>query len=391
MGTRTYDDLPVGVLIADDAIVIRTASASFLRDFSCLAEDVQDRELSELISPRDRRASMLIDRASTQAATEPVDTIAVVEVGEVARLARIVLVRESQQWMVLVECIDNPQNLVLQLFSEHRRWSAALRGSSDGLVFVDEALTITDYNARFVELMQFRSDHGVLLGEELLPGRELATLLAPAAFEPMRVRLDAMWSREGCSDEFMLHGRWLELDARPIYLPSKGLSGHAISLRDATDRHDMEHARAERQRELLRHSEEVIAAQRQAIRALTAPRIPIARGLTVVPLVGALDTQRLSEIVEDLLEGVARDGTRTLVLDITGVPEFDGAAAAGLLSAARSLRLIGVHPILTGVSPRTAQLLASEHVPTHGLEIHGSLEAAIASSMRRSSARPVTS
>ena len=383
MQDHEYDALPVGVLVLNPTLGIYSASAQFLRDFECSPEDLEGCELTELISARDRRATSAIDRSLNRASTTRLDTIAVLEVGARERLTRLSLTRTDEGWTAIVECIDGEHNLVHDLFSGQRRWSAALKGASDGFVFLDEDLQITDYNARFIELMGFRSAHGVLLAEEVLTGHPFVPLLEPEAYAGFRARLHVMWSVDGYHDELELHGRQLELALRPLYLPAKGLSGYGLSLRDISDRYLAERERAEREAEVQRHHAQIIEAQRRAIRSLTAPCIPITPELSVVPLIGQLDAERMFEITEDILEAVVHSSTRTLILDITGVPDLDEASTEALLSASRTLRLVGVGPVLTGVSPRLAQTIVEQGLDHRELEIYASVRDAIASTLQR--------
>ncbi len=386
------DDVHVGIVIADDALEIRAASERFLRDFGCTLADVEGIELTELVAASDRRGLLALDRALSQAAavTRRLDITVVLAVGDVEHLTRILLERRGERWHLLIECIDSSvgvagaQNSIFGLLRDNRRWATVLDGSADSLVFLDAAGRITDFNVRFVDRIKIRSEHGVLLGEAALRGSELLELLANESFAGLRSCLVAMMASQGHVAAIELHGRNFEFDGRPLFMPTQGLTGYAISLRDVTDRHQAEASQLARQREELRHHEAIIAAQQSAIRALSAPRIPIGKKLMVVPFVGDIDRQRMAEITHGLLEGLARAGTRAVILDITGVPHLDEGAVAGLVGASRAMRMIGVRALLTGVSPNTAQLLAACEFSPRDLEVCANLEDAIAILARKS-------
>src|SRR5690606_17214230 len=97
--------------------------------------------------------------------------------------------------------------------------------------------------------------------------------------------------------------------------------------------------------------EATIRAQSAALQELSAPIIPIYSGMLVLPLIGTIDTQRATKIMETLLEGVAERNARVVLLDITGVPIVDTSVAHHLIQAARSVRLLGAEIVLVGIRP----------------------------------------
>lgn len=373
-------EFPLGVLVANEAVELTDASPVFLRDFACAREDIVGLELSDLISPQDRRSTMQLDRALSQADVRRVDLVALLEVGDVARLSRLTMTRDGERWLAVVEPIDRDDNLVFELYNDRRRWSAAIKGSSDGVVFLDRRGTILDYNARFLDLLAFRSEHGVLVGEEALVGAVLHELLADRGLERLRARLAALDANSPL-EPVTVGERTLEPRLQPLLLPGAGVAGYAVMFRDLTDRLRVEQEREQRLRDRLDHQDAVIAAQQRAIRELTAPLIPVSREITIVPFVGPVDGARLGEITGQLLAGITGSGTRVVVIDLTGVPGLDAAGAAGLVRLSAALRLLGVRVVLTGLGPAAAVAL-SETDALRGLDVRGSLQDAITARLR---------
>jgi rsbT co-antagonist protein RsbR len=116
-----------------------------------------------------------------------------------------------------------------------------------------------------------------------------------------------------------------------------------------------EQKRAEAERTALQ--EQVIAAQRAAIRELSTPLMPLADGVIAMPLVGTIDSGRAQQIIETLLEGVSQHQAQSVILDITGVQMVDTQIANALMQAAQAVRLLGADVILTGIRPDVAQTL----------------------------------
>ncbi len=109
--------------------------------------------------------------------------------------------------------------------------------------------------------------------------------------------------------------------------------------------------------ERLALQEQVIDAQRAALREVSTPLIPLADDVVVMPLVGAIDSARAQQIMEVLLEGIAEYQADTVLLDISGVRVVDTQVADALLRAARAVQLLGAQIILTGISADVAQTI----------------------------------
>lgn len=149
----------------------------------------------------------------------------------------------------------------------------------------------------------------------------------------------------------------------------------------AISRDMREQRRAEQERLALQ--EEVIAAQRQALRELSTPLIPLANGIVAMPLIGSIDSARAQEIMETLLQGVADSHATTAIIDITGVPVVDTQVASALIQTAQAVRLLGAQVIVTGIRPEIAQTLVGIGVDLHGIVTHSSLQTGIAYALRQ--------
>jgi anti-anti-sigma regulatory factor len=132
----------------------------------------------------------------------------------------------------------------------------------------------------------------------------------------------------------------------------------------------------EQEREALR--EQVIAAQESAIRELSSPLIPLADGLVVMPLVGAINGGRAAQIMETLLQGIVAQQARIAILDITGVKGVDETVANALLKAAQAANLLGTEVVLTGIGPDVARMLVAIGADLGTVKTRGTLQSAVA-------------
>lgn len=157
----------------------------------------------------------------------------------------------------------------------------------------------------------------------------------------------------------------------PIYNTKGAPLGVGAFIRDITDMKRVEFER-------LAMKEQVIRAQQAAIRELSTPLVPLAPGVMAMPLVGTIDSVRAHEILETLLDGIAKQSAHTAILDITGVRVVDTQVANALVSAARAARLLGARVVLTGISPAVAQTLVHLEAKLDGIITLGTLANGIA-------------
>ncbi len=105
--------------------------------------------------------------------------------------------------------------------------------------------------------------------------------------------------------------------------------------------------------------EHTVSLQRVALQELSAPLIPVMRNITIMPLIGTIDTERAKLIMENLLQGVIKHNAEVVLIDITGVPVVDTMVAHHLIQAAEAVRLIGANCILVGIRPEIAQTIVN--------------------------------
>ena len=105
--------------------------------------------------------------------------------------------------------------------------------------------------------------------------------------------------------------------------------------------------------------EHIVSLQRVALQELSAPLIPVMEGITIMPLIGTIDTERAKLIMENLLEGAIKHNSEVVLIDITGVPVVDTMVAHHIIQAAEAVRLIGSTCILVGIRPEIAQTIVN--------------------------------
>jgi rsbT co-antagonist protein RsbR len=135
------------------------------------------------------------------------------------------------------------------------------------------------------------------------------------------------------------------------------------------------------QRLTLERLEASLASQRdmnRVIAELSVPIIPIGHDSLVVPLIGAIDSGRASQLLDDLLAMIEETSARTVILDVTGVVVIDTQVAGALLRVASTARLMGARTMLVGIRPEVAQTLVGIGVNLETLYTAASLDEGLA-------------
>ena len=136
---------------------------------------------------------------------------------------------------------------------------------------------------------------------------------------------------------------------------------------------------AQKLQDLERERQETLIAQQAAqLAELSTPLLAISERTVVMPLVGAIDSRRIQQIMETLLTGVTDHGASHVILDITGVPIVDTQVANALIRAARAVMLLGAQTVLTGIRPEVAQTLVGLGADLSSIVTRGTLQDGIA-------------
>ena len=120
--------------------------------------------------------------------------------------------------------------------------------------------------------------------------------------------------------------------------------------------------------------ERVIRQQQDSIRELSTPVLPIRERLLILPIIGVLDTERASQLTEQLLLGIRTHRAKVVVIDITGAADIDEAVANHLVRTVDASRLMGASVIITGLSPEIAQTLVTIGVDLSKMNTIGDLQ-----------------
>src|SRR5919197_297542 len=127
----------------------------------------------------------------------------------------------------------------------------------------------------------------------------------------------------------------------------------------------------------VKERERVIREQQEAIRKLSTPVMKLRERLLLLPIIGALDTQRIRQLREQLLEAIHAHRAQVVVIDITGVAEIDRGIANHLVQTVEAARLMGAKTIVTGLSSEIAHTLVDLGVDLTSMTTIGDLQSGL--------------
>lgn len=172
--------------------------------------------------------------------------------------------------------------------------------------------------------------------------------------------------------EEQVSGRWYQTTKIPVIEADGSVKMLLGVASDIHERKLLELERAELQ-------QQVIEAQQQTLEELSTPVIPIFEQILVMPLVGAIDSDRARNVMRSLLKSIGDYQARIVILDITGVPIVDSGVANHLNKTIMAARLKGVTAIITGISEAVAETIVDLGIDWGNLETQRDLEAGLLS------------
>jgi len=126
----------------------------------------------------------------------------------------------------------------------------------------------------------------------------------------------------------------------------------------------------------------LIKKQHETIEALSVSLIPLSEDIAVLPLIGNFDPHRVSNVRQNLTEGLHSRFHKVVILDITGIPSIDEQAVEGLVKIAKAARLMGAQVIMTGIQPDMAIEMTELGLTLDGISTENSLQSGIEAGMK---------
>ncbi|TYS62514.1 STAS domain-containing protein [Sutcliffiella horikoshii] len=91
------------------------------------------------------------------------------------------------------------------------------------------------------------------------------------------------------------------------------------------------------------------------VQMLSVPLVPIFDDMAVLPLIGEVDSERTSRVIEHTLAEAAKGELEYIIIDLSGLARIDSRSVENLMLISNSLKLVGVRVTFTGIRPDLAK------------------------------------
>lgn len=129
--------------------------------------------------------------------------------------------------------------------------------------------------------------------------------------------------------------------------------------------------------------ERTLKAQEEELRETATPITEIWDGVLTLPIIGTLDSSRTMLVMEALLNRIAKDHAKAVVMDLTGVKNIDSQVSHHLIQMVRAVQLMGSDAIITGIHPEIARALVSLNIDLSNVTTRASLSDGLKEAFRR--------
>ncbi len=143
-------------------------------------------------------------------------------------------------------------------------------------------------------------------------------------------------------------------------------------------------------RTYLDQKDETIRSQQSILREAATPITEIWDGVLTLPIIGTLDSNRTMLIMDSLLNHIARQHTKVVVMDMTGVSSIDSQVSHYIVQMVRAIKLMGSDAVLTGIRPEIARALTMLNIDLEDICTRGSLSDGLKEAFRRLGIHVVT-
>ncbi|WP_018661604.1 STAS domain-containing protein [Heyndrickxia acidiproducens] len=105
------------------------------------------------------------------------------------------------------------------------------------------------------------------------------------------------------------------------------------------------------------YKDKLIDTQKRLVENLSVPIIPITPSVSILPLIGSIDSFRSNIIEEKVLLGVGRMHIQTLIMDFSGIAEMDMDVIEHIFKIIDGNAMMGCRVVITGLRPQIVREL----------------------------------
>ena len=99
------------------------------------------------------------------------------------------------------------------------------------------------------------------------------------------------------------------------------------------------------------YKDELISEQRKLVEHLSVPIIPVSSNVSVLPLIGMIDSYRIKTIEEKVLLEISELKVQTLIIDLSGIVTMEKDIIDHFQKILNGISMMGCESVLTGLRP----------------------------------------
>ncbi|MYL70692.1 STAS domain-containing protein [Halobacillus litoralis] len=113
------------------------------------------------------------------------------------------------------------------------------------------------------------------------------------------------------------------------------------------------------------YKDSLLTAQQELVKNLSVPIIPIDSSICVLPLIGAMDTNRIEILKDQVLVRVSELRIETLIIDLSGIASMDKESTVELMKIIDGIAMMGCKTVITGLRKETVREITNTGVNFH--------------------------
>ncbi|MFC4713544.1 GAF domain-containing protein [Planococcus dechangensis] len=115
---------------------------------------------------------------------------------------------------------------------------------------------------------------------------------------------------------------------------------------------------------------------RKEIQTLSSPLVPLTDQISILPIIGHITLERAYQLIDDVVIK-SSEGIDFLIMDFSGITQIDPRIEQPLLDLIKTLKIMGITPIITGILPTMAMQVPHFAHSLKGEKMEATLKIAI--------------
>lgn len=103
------------------------------------------------------------------------------------------------------------------------------------------------------------------------------------------------------------------------------------------------------------YKDQLLDEQKKLVENLSVPIIPVSPKVSILPLIGSMDSYRANIVEEKVLVEIGAKRVQTLIMDLSGIADMDSEAIHYFLKLHDGISMMGCRSVITGLRPEVVR------------------------------------